>query len=276
LKKLLQDLYQGIIMIKMIKPTLALIFLFLLNNTIFTQQQFFLDDWEPKTITSPIDFLEGESSTNQSIVNVILNFADTVSKVSKYNFGNNTNTYSSRMWDNLELVSNLKNLNPHVIRYPGGNLSNEFFWDREPGNKPTDIPSNINVWYGMDESDWTMSVDNYYKFLDVINSTGIICVNYSYARYGTSSDPVAQAAHYAAEWVRYDNGRTKFWEIGNENYGDWQAGYEIDQSLNQDGQPKFISGDLYGAHALIFADSMKAAATEIGHEIFIGFQAWEE
>ncbi len=269
-------LNQGNIMTQIFKPILILISIVLLNNTIYAQQEFFLNDWEPKSITSPTEFIEGEASTNQSIVNVILNFADTLSKVSKYNFGNNANTYSTKMWNNLELVSNLKNLNPHVIRYPGGNLSNEFFWDREPGNKPTDIPQDIGVWYGRDEGDWTMSVDNYYKFLDVINSTGIICVNYGYARYGTSEDPVAQAAHYAAEWVRYDNGRTKYWEIGNENFGNWQAGYEIDQSLNKDGQPQFISGDLYGAHALIFVDSMKAAAAEIEHEIFIGFQAWEE
>lgn len=29
-------------------------------------------------------------------------------------------------------------------------------------------------------------------------------------------------------------------------------------------------------HALVFADSMKAAAAEIGNEIFIGFQAYDE
>ena len=80
----------------------------------------------------------------------------------------------------------------------------------------------------------------------------------------------------AANWVRYDNGRTKYWEIGNENYGNWQAGYEIDTSLNKDGQPQFISGELYGQHCLVFMDSMRAAAAEIGHEIYIGLVAYEE
>ena len=66
-------------------------------------------------------------------------------------------------------------------------------------------------------------------------------------RYGTSANPVAAAAHLAADWVRYDNGRTKFWEIGNESYGNWEAGYSIDVSKNKDGQPEFITGALYGA-----------------------------
>ncbi len=45
-----------------------------------------------------------------------------------------------------------------------------------------------------------------------------------------SANPVAAAAHLAADWVRHDHGRTKFWEIGNENFGNWEAGYNIDQS----------------------------------------------
>ena len=120
----------------MLKILPALFFTLLLSNSIFAQQDFFLNDWEPKSISSPIDFVDIEESSNHSVVNVILNFADTLTKVSKYNFGNNANTYSTRMWDNLRLVDNLINLNGNVMRYPGGNLSNEFFWDRAPGERP--------------------------------------------------------------------------------------------------------------------------------------------
>src|SRR5581483_6956919 len=116
---------------------------------------------------------------------------------------------------------------------------------------------------------------NYYNMLQQTNSTGIITVNYGYARYGTSANPVAVAAHLAADWVRYDNGRTKFWEIGNESNGTWQAGYRIDVSKNKDGQPEFITGDLYGRHFKVFADSMKKAAQQIGKTIYIGAQLLE-
>src|SRR4030042_4592536 len=108
--------------------------------------------------------------------------------------------------------------------------------------------------------------------LELTNYTGIITINYGYARYSTGPNPLQTAAGYAADWVRYDNGRTKFWEIGNESSGPWQAGFRIDTSVNQDGQSLIISGELYGEHFKIFVDSMKAAAAEINHEIFIGAQ----
>ena len=99
---------------------------------------------------------------------------------------------------------------------------------------------------------------------------GLLTVNYGYARYGTGPNPVAAAAHLAADWVRYDRGRTKYWEIGNENFGDWEWGYRIDTAINRDGQPAFLSGQLYGTQFKVFADSMRAAAAETGVTICIG------
>ena len=102
------------------------------------------------------------------------------------------------------------------------------------------------------------------------NNKGIITINYGFARYGTGANPVADAAHLAADWVRYDNGRTQLWEIGNENYGNWEWGYRIDVAANKDGQPEFLTGALYAQHFQVFVDSMQKAATEIGKKIYIG------
>ena len=104
----------------------------------------------------------------------------------------------------------------------------------------------------------------------------MITVNYAYARYSTSTDPVASAAHLAADWVRYDNGKTKYWEIGNEDNGNWEASYRIDLARNHDNQPEFISGSLYGGHFKVFADSMRKAAQETGKTIYIGAQLLEQ
>ncbi|HEY2721134.1 MAG TPA: alpha-L-arabinofuranosidase, partial [Chitinophagaceae bacterium] len=83
-------------------------------------------------------------------------------------------------------------------------------------------------------------------------------------------DPVAAAAHLAADWVRYDNGRTKYWEVGNECNGTWEAGYRINMTANHDAQPEIVTGSLYGQHFNVFADSMKAAAQQIGKTIYVG------
>ena len=249
-----------------------LLFTVVLSVNAQSPQGFFLDDWQPKTAVSP-GFVNTPQPASATTVTITVNMKDTVTKVSKYIYGNNAINWAGKMNNNATLVKEISNLKPHVLRWPGGNLSNEHFWDAVQGKGPTDIPPTLKVNElnaGMNTSNWAMTLDNYYDLLKKTNATGCICVNYSYARYGTGPNPVANAAHYAANWVRYDKGRTKLWEIGNENMGNWEAGYEIDISLNKDGQPKTISGDLYGRHCRVFIDSMKTAAAEIGSEIYIG------
>jgi len=210
---------------------------------------------------------------------VVVNAKDTLAKVSKYIYGNNANIYTTQMITQPTWIQYIRMLSPHILRYPGGNISNQFFWNAERGCPPNDVPDSlffygqlapVEYWYGKSQDTLTLSVDNYYRMLKKTRSTGIICINYAYARYGTGPHPVQTAAHLAAEWVRYDRGRTRFWEIGNENYGPWQAGYLIDSTLNQEAQPRLISGELYGRHFLVFADSMRKAAREVGADIKIG------
>jgi alpha-L-arabinofuranosidase len=187
------------------------------------------------------------------------------------------------MQDDAALMKNISNLKMGVMRIPGGSISDVYFWNRKgiyenytvkSYDPPLpDLPSTISPWIGkrvQSFENWSMGVDQYYQMMQQTGSTGMVTVNYGYARYGTGTNPVAQAAHLAADWVRYDNGKSKFWEIGNEVNGSWEAGYEIDLSLNKDGQPQRITGDLYGKHALVFIDSMKSAASRMGREIYIG------
>lgn len=235
---------------------------------------FFLDDWKPKYAEIP-PYKTVEKSLNKETIHIKIDTGQVLHKVPTHIYGNNAVTWDNGLPKNNTAMKDLKNLNPQVLRWPGGNLSNNYFWNLAADQRPGDIPANMDPWYGQNTADWQMSVDEYYELLEETNSTGIICVNYSYARYGTGPNPVAKAAHMAAEWVRYDNGRSKFWEIGNENYGNWQAGYKIDVSKNQDGQPEFISGKLYGQHCKVFIDSMRKAAAEIGVDIKIGVVAYD-
>ncbi len=235
---------------------------------------FFLDDWEERNAEVPAHIVkdkpEGETS-----VQIFVDGDQVVSKVPTYIYGNNAVTWGGNLNGHATVMKDINNLSPNVLRWPGGNSSNGYFWNLSPGERPEDIPADISPGYGMNPASWRMSTPQYYQLLESTESAGIVCVNYSYARYGTGPNPVATAAHMAAEWVRYDNGRSKFWELGNENFGNWQAGYEIDVSLNQDGQPKFINGQLYGQHCKVFIDSMRSAAAEIGVEIKIGVVAYD-
>ncbi|MCS7190375.1 MAG: hypothetical protein NZ843_02095 [Fimbriimonadales bacterium] len=95
----------------------------------------------------------------------------------------------------------LKQLNPGLMRYPGGSISNEYDWRTNRNRRTGDT-------YGTNTD----------GFLSVANELGaeeIICVNYGS---GTPQE--------AADWVHYANiqrnGGVRYWAIGNENYGSWE------------------------------------------------------
>ena len=235
----------------------------------------FMEDFVPKTANIPIS-VSASKTIDAPTVTVTLS-ADTLGEISKYVFGNAIATWMGNVTDNTVFVKNTKSLAPTLIRYPGGSWSDIFFWN----GKPSDVPDSIyngttgkkELFYPISgKNDWPTTTDNYYKLRQQTSSQGLITINYAYARYGLSAKPVEQAAHLAADWVRYDKGRTKFWEIGNENGGPWEAGWMIDTKTNKDGQPKIITGQLYGQHFKIFADSMRTAAVKIGAKIYIGGQ----
>jgi len=243
-------------------------------------QGFFLDGWKAKTITSP-SYTDVAQTTNSVTVSITVDFKDTLTKISPYLFGDNANLWTGPMSDNKTLMTNIANRHPGVLRGPGGSTSDVFFWNALLNTTVIDsIPSTLPgstatdwMWYGRRPKGWdgwTMDPDSFYQVLGHIDATGMITVNYGYARYGTSRYPVRKAAHLAAEWVRYDKGRSRFWEIGNEVFGSWEAGYKINTATNLDGQPQYVTGSLYGQHAAVFIDSMKAAAAKIGVDIKIG------
>ncbi len=280
----------SLLMIPSMKKYYLTVVLLILGTGLQAQnpQGFFLDDAEPKSITNPFSYEDLQKPSKSSTATVTVDHSDMVAPVSKYIYGNNANIYMSQMVDQPSLLNHIKTLSPNLLRFPGGNISSLYFWNaKDKTDLPADVPEVIldangvgttsdPYWYGGNTANWTMTLDNYYQMLSMTGSTGIITVNYSYARYSKAANPVAAAAHLAAEWVRYDDGKTKFWEIGNESNGAWQAGYRINTADNKDGQPQIITGSLYGEHFKVFADSMRAAAAKIGATIYIGAQLLQE
>jgi hypothetical protein len=242
----------------------------------------FLFDYEPDTAVIP-ESIDIEKPAGSPSVKITLT-GDTIGMVSKYVFGNAIAAWAGAH-NNSELVEGVGLLAPSLIRFPGGSWSNGYFFNGVPTDVPdsiydgttynasTQTASKVKFWGQTGVGGWQTTTDQYYALRTNSNvNQGLITVNYGYARYGTSTDPVAKAAKLAADWVRYDNGRTKFWEIGNENGGPWEYGWMIDTALNQDGQPVIITGEIYGRHFNIIADSMRKAASDIGDTIYIGAQ----
>jgi hypothetical protein len=239
---------------------------------------FFLNDWSEHNFTIP-SYIDTTVSSSAASTFITIDASNIITKIPRLVFGQNANSWMTQIVTETSLMNNINNLHPGVIRFPGGSISDTYFWNAvnaPPADAPPVLPdANGNTisnpyWYGKRNDSWTISIDSYYQLLQQTGNTGMITVNYGYARYCTGTNPAAAAAHLAADWVRYDNGRTKYWEIGNECNGTWEAGYRINTAANQDGQPQIITGNLYGQHFKVFADSMKKAAQEIGKTIYIG------
>ena len=239
---------------------------------------FFLDDWQPKIFTAPA-YAEATLPANAANT-VTVDATSIITKIPLSVFGHNAVFWMGSVAAEPKFIDPINNLKPHILRFPGGSASDAYFWNVLQDEKPADAPARLNndagiktdpsYNYGKTNYNWLCSLDKYYNMLQLTNNKGIITVNYGYARYGTSANPVATAAHLAADWVRYDNGRTQLWEVGNENFGNWEWGYRIDVSVNKDGQPEYLTGALYAQHFKVFVDSMQAAAKEIGKTIYIG------
>jgi len=242
---------------------------------------FFLDDWKekknPKISIGDFEIKVDEIATTFAITDL----KNPLTKISKYIFGNNLGHWSNRKFlDNDDFIFNLKDMGIQVVRFPGGNASNDYFWDAANLNQcPEGTPSII---YKSDfkkstppklgiQGNFRTRPEDYYELLLRTKSTGSICVNYSFSLYSEIDDEIERvnnAADYAASWVYEVNIKRglniKFWEIGNENWGKWQAGYNVKERGTID--PK-----KYGQHCKIFIEKMKAVDPTIKIGV-VGFQ----
>ena len=226
----------------------------------------FFENWEPREFNVPSQLILSPSINANATVNVNVNPSNEIAEILPTHFGTNlTHFLGESSLNETDFMDNLNNLGDVFFRYPGGNGSNQFFWD---GNVPSSILNDAQITVNdlIDGSGWRISPDDFANTLIQTNSKGIIAVNASYAIYGTDPNPIEVAAGYAADFVRHMNNdlnaNIKYWEVGNENYGPWQAGYSVNG--NQ------ITGSDYGTIFNVFVDSMKAAdpSIKIGAVVF--------
>lgn len=118
-----------------------------------------------------------------------------------------------------------------MLRFPGGNFVSGYHWKDGVGPVDKRPMSRNPAWGGAEYNH--VGTDEWLAFCELTGCEPLICVN---AGNGTPEE--------AAQWVEYcngaadtpmgklraDNGRPKpygvrFWEIGNELWGDWQIGH---------------------------------------------------
>ena len=133
-----------------------------------------------------------------------------------------------------EVMAKIQELKPSFVRWPGGNVAQDYHW--EWGIGPRDQrPAWTNASWSnaLEPSDF--GTDEYLEFCRLIGAQPSITVNVEGA---------GATAEEAAHWVEYANGpptskygsmravnghpepyHVTLWELGNEIYGDWVRGH---------------------------------------------------
>ncbi len=133
-----------------------------------------------------------------------------------------------------DVLEKVKALTPAFIRWPGGNVAQDYHW--QWGIGPRDQrPTWINLSWKNEPEPGDFGTDEFIRFARDVGAEPSITVNVE-GRGATAAE--------AAAWVEYCNGpatstygamrasnghpepyRVKYWEIGNEIWGDWVRGH---------------------------------------------------
>lgn len=108
---------------------------------------------------SAIKYIEKEILTNSKPdVTLGIDYSKKVNPVSNHIFGINSTTYTGNYLADTSLLSYLNHLKPGVIRFPGGDASNMYFWNGLPDDLPDQALTFDGAW--TDFTDGTVPVYN--------------------------------------------------------------------------------------------------------------------
>ena len=133
-----------------------------------------------------------------------------------------------------DVVEKVKALAPAFIRWPGGNVAQDYRWQWGIGPRD-ERPAWINLSWNNELEPSDFGTDEFVRFARLVGAEPSITVNVE-GRGATAEE--------AAAWVEYCNGaptstygamrarnghpepyRVKYWEIGNELWGEWVRGH---------------------------------------------------
>jgi Cellulose binding domain len=193
------------------------------------------------------------AATAADPVAVSVDTGSSVATVPSTAVGLNASTYDSALTD-AAVPGLVKDAGVGVMRFPGGTSSDSYDWK-----------TNTDVLSGQPQS------TDFDQFMSVAGQAGaqpMITVNYGTGdMVGGTRSPQETGAQVAADWVRYANVdhdyHVKYWEIGNEVYGNdtYNAYWEPDQhcgAVPPTAQPDSCGPAEYAKVAAQYISAMKA------------------
>ncbi len=177
----------------------------------------------------------------QTTSTVTVNAATSLAVIPATGFGLNTAVWDANLLDS-DVPSLLTTLGIGALRFPGGSTSDDYNWQTDsivPGQGGYANPVN--------------TFDAFMSLAKSVDASPVITVNYGSNTSGNGGGTPA----FAASWVRYANVTkgygVKYWEIGNEVYGNGEYGASWETDLHSAHDP-----GTYGANVALFSAAMKA------------------
>lgn len=165
---------------------------------------FWIQDTTNTTRTWYLDDIRLEGQPAPSTIEIAVDASQPIRTAPATMFGVNAAIWDAQ-FDTATTVQYLQAAKTQALRFPGGSISNQYHWATN-----TTLG---NTW------EWATSFDEFANVALATGAQAYISVNYGS---GTPQE--------AADWVRYSNVTKgygfKYWEIGNENYGDWETDHQ--------------------------------------------------
>jgi hypothetical protein len=194
----------------------------------------------PLVITLLVMFL----SLHASAQTVTVNYNSSLGQVPATGQGIGTAVYDGNLMD-AAVPGLIKNAGYNIVRYPGGSYADIYHWQTNTATGGAFVNS-------------ADTFDNFMTQVKAAGDTALITVNYGSNPAGNGGgDP-----NEAAAWVTYANKTKsygiKFWEIGNEVYGNGFYGAQWEEDLHSDHSPTAYANNLK-----LYSSAMKAADSTI-------------
>jgi hypothetical protein len=181
---------------------------------------------------------------------VTVNAGQSLATVPATALGINGSVYDAALTD-AAVPGLLTGAGAGVIRFPGGTESDQYDWQ-----------TNTDVLSGKVQA---TGFDQYATLLSQTGAQGMITVNYGTGdTVGATRSPAETGAQVAADWVRYANvthhDGIKYWEIGNEVYGNgtYGANWEPDKHCASGSNPSNCGPAVYAQNVKAYIAAMKA------------------
>lgn len=130
-----------------------------------------------------------------------------------------------------DVVALLKELDSPIYRWPGGNFVSGYNWRDGIGEQDKRPPRKNPAWKGIEHDD--VGIHEFMDLMGLIGAEPYVAIN---TGRGTIEEAAAEVEYFNGSAntpmgkLRAQNGHpepwgVKWWAVGNEMYGDWQAGH---------------------------------------------------